>query len=160
PRHAGISSPAEAHLLSGVSTTQGTANASLGIVASQVRVDGGEWQNATGSATWTFDVGTTALSDGPHRIAARTFDGTHYSSEAIVDVTVDNSPPSVVIENPLAGAYVAASLATANWWATDAVSGLERIEVQLDTSTPLVLPGPATSQSFANLAEGSHALLL
>ena len=158
PPHVGISSPTEGALLSGVSTIQGTANASLGIVAIQVRVDGGEWQNATGSATWTFDLDTTALSDGPHRIAARTFDGTHYSSEAIVDVTVDNSPPSVVIENPLAGAYVAASLAMANWSATDAVSGIERIEVQLDTSTPLVLPGTATNQSFANLAEGAHSL--
>ncbi len=158
PPHVAISSPTEGALLSGVSTIQGTANASLGIVAVQVQVDGGVWQNATGSATWTFDLDTTTLTDGPHRIAARTFDGTHYSSEATVDVTVDNSPPSVVIQSPLAGAYVAASLAMANWSATDAVSGIERIEVQLDTSTPLVLPGTATNQSFANLAEGAHSL--
>ena len=158
PPHVAISSPTEGALLSGVSTIRGTANASLGIAAIQVHVDGGEWQNATGSVTWTFDLNTTALSDGPHRIAARTFDGTHYSSEATIDVTVDNSPPSVVIRSPLGGAYVAASLAIANWSATDPVSGVERIEVQLDTSSPLVLPGTATNQSFANLAGGAHSL--
>src|SRR5438132_951448 len=158
PPHVAISSPTEGALLSGVSTIRGTANASLGIAAIQVHVDGGEWQNATANVTWTFDLNTTALSDGPHRIAARTFDGTHYSSEATIDVTVDNSPPSVVIRSPLGGAYVAASLAIANWSATDPVSGVERIEVQLDTSSPLVLPGTATNQSFANLAGGAHSL--
>lgn len=158
PSHVAIISPSGGALLSGVSTIRGTANASLGIVAVQVQVDAGAWQNATGSATWTFDLDTTALTDGPHLVAARAFDGTHYSSVVTVDVTVDNSPPSVVIQSPLAGAYVAASLATANWSATDLVSGIERIEVQLDASAPLVLPGTATNQSFANLAEGAHLL--
>jgi ABC-type branched-subunit amino acid transport system substrate-binding protein len=158
PSHVTISSPSEGALLSGVVTIRGTANASLGIVAVQVHVDGGTWQDATGTATWTFDLDTTTLTDGPHRIAARTFDGSHYSSEAAVDVMIDNSPPSVVIQGALAGAYVAASLATANWSATDLVSGIERIEVQLDASAPLVLPGTATNQSFANLAEGAHLL--
>src|SRR5437773_1629946 len=145
PPHVAISSPTEGALLSGVSTIRGTANASLGIAAIQVHVDGGEWQNATGNVTWTFDLNTTALNDGPHRIAARTFDGTHYSSEATIDVTVDNSPPSVVIRSPLAGAYVAASLAIANWSATDPVSGVERTFIRVDQhpwqayTTPLVL---------------------
>src|SRR5438552_1985741 len=158
PPHVAISSPTEGACRSGVSSIRGTANASLGIAAIQVHVDGGEWQKATGSVTWTFDLNTTALSDGPHRNAARTFDGTHYTSEATIDVTVDNSPPSIMIRSPLAGAYVAASLAIANWSATDPVSGVERIEVQLDTSSPLVLPGTATNQSFANLAGGAHSL--
>src|SRR5207249_3379909 len=45
PPHVAISSPTEGALLSGVSTIRGTANASLGIAAIQVHVDGGEWQN-------------------------------------------------------------------------------------------------------------------
>src|SRR5207245_1053251 len=153
PPRVTISSPSEGALLSGVAPIQGTANASLGIVAIQVQVDGGEWQNATGSVTWTFDLNTTALSDGPHRVAARTFDGTHYSSEAAIDVTVDNSPPSVVIRSPLAGAYVSASLALANWSATDPVSGVQRLEVRLSTCPPLGLTGPRRTEAFANHAE-------
>src|SRR3989441_7493760 len=143
PVHVDIASPAGGAFLAGLATIRGTASATGGIVSVEIRVDGSVWQTATGTATWTFDLNTTALIDGPHQIGARSFDGAHYSPEATVDVTVDNTPPSIQIFYPHDGGFVNASFFSASWTPSDTVSGIDRVEVQLDTEAPLLVPGRA-----------------
>jgi hypothetical protein len=55
----------------------------------EVRLDGGEWKNATGTNNWTFDIDTRGLEKGRHTIYARAFDGKVFSPEAKVDVVVN-----------------------------------------------------------------------
>ena len=60
----------------------------------EVKIDDGEWTNATGLASWTYDWTTTGLTNDLHRIYARSFDGGNYSSVMMVSVFVEN----VVVE--------------------------------------------------------------
>src|SRR5207244_1457976 len=149
--------PTSASFLSGPVTIAGTASAANGLVAVQVRVDAGTWANATGTSNWTFPLDTTGLADGPHQIGARSFDGTNYSAEVTVAVTVDNTPPSLRIDRPQAGSFVASSFSSA-WTAWDPGSGIEHLMIQLDTDSPMVLPGSAISLKFANATDGVHTL--
>jgi hypothetical protein len=97
------------------------------------------------------------LADGLHHIGARSFDGANYSGEETVAVTVDNTVPSVRIDDPLAGTFVGSSFSAA-WTAWDPGSGIDHIRIQLDADPPLIVPSSVTSHSFTNAPEGPHTL--
>ena len=63
------------------------------VVGVQVRVDHGQWTNASGTLTWNSLVDTTKLKKGNHTLEARAFDGEEYSDIASVMFTVDGSSP-------------------------------------------------------------------
>jgi len=58
----------------------------------EVSVDGGLWQNASGTTTWQFTVQTENLPDGVHRIKARACDPIACSAEDARTVYVNNHP--------------------------------------------------------------------
>ena len=62
------------------------------VVKVQTSVDGGEWTDATGNASWTFKWDTTKLKNGAHVLSARAFDGTEYSDPVNRTFSVDNKP--------------------------------------------------------------------
>jgi len=62
----------------------------MGILKVQIMVDNGSWQAAQGTGNWQFVWNTERVKNGPHTIHARAFDGQNYSSEAVVNVTVNN----------------------------------------------------------------------
>ncbi len=152
-----VQSPTSGAFLSGRVTITGTALAPNGLVAVQVRIDGGTWRYANGTSNWTFDWDTTGLADGPHQIGARSFDGTNYSAVETVAVTVDNTPPSLRIDRPVAGSVVASTFSVAGI-SSDPASGIDHVRIQLDSNTPVILPSSTISLSFANVPEGVHSL--
>ena len=74
----------------------GDADANDAVELVQVKIDAGEWVNATPSADgwghWTFDWDTTTVDDGWHAFAARAFDGEKYSEVVVFEYLVDNVP--------------------------------------------------------------------
>jgi len=92
-----IVSPSEGDVVSGIVTIEGTASDADGTVELvEVKIDDGNWQQATGTSSWSYSWDTTLYSNGEHTIYARAFDGTDYSNIASVNVTVNNgnSPPT------------------------------------------------------------------
>lgn len=59
----------------------------------EVRVDGGEWREASGTESWSFSLDTTGLRNGAHRIQARAVASPLSSEAAVVEVEVWNPPP-------------------------------------------------------------------
>jgi hypothetical protein len=87
-----ISSPASGAKVSGTTTISGTATDSDGTVEHvEVKVDSGNWNQATGTSSWSYNLDTTSLSNGVHTVYARAYDGQHYSSEASLSIEVDNA---------------------------------------------------------------------
>jgi hypothetical protein len=66
--------------------TKGT----LDVVIVQLRVDSGEWMNASGNLTWSYTLETAKLKNGVHILQARAYDGTDYSDYVNLTITVDN----------------------------------------------------------------------
>lgn len=53
----------------------------------EIRIDNGEWQNATGTLNWTY-VHTKKLENGNHTIYTRSYDGENYSNEVSIIIEV------------------------------------------------------------------------
>ena len=89
-----VTTPASGDHVSGVYPVTGNSTDPDGsAVRVEVRVDGGTWDNATGTSSWRYDWDTRSVPNGPHTIHARSYDGTNYSSIVDVNVTVDNGLP-------------------------------------------------------------------
>jgi parallel beta-helix repeat protein len=94
-----ISSPISGTTIAGTVTISGSASDLEGTVHKvEIRIDEGQWIQATGNASWTYEWETATVKDGEHTIHARSFDGTAYSSEVSVTVTVENAPPQELEE--------------------------------------------------------------
>jgi len=95
PPTVSITSPTEGATVNGTVTITGTASDSDGTVQSvEVKIGSDAWATASGTTSWTFTWDTTGYSDGSYTILARSYDGTNYSTEAQVNVTVNNTTPS------------------------------------------------------------------
>jgi len=152
--HVSITSPAEGGFIyqTGFTTVTGTAddNGDGGTVQYvQVKVDREDWQNASGTATWSFALNATNLEPGVHRIWARSYDGKDYSNFACVNVTVALDPnlPDLTItsisisnSNPSEGQAVTINATVANvgtnWSANNVKVGFY---VDSITSTPFAV---------------------
>jgi hypothetical protein len=85
-----ITWPAALSQVENVMTVQGRiARGTREVQRVEVKLDGGDWKNATGTYNWTFDIDTRGLEKGRHTIYARAFDGKVYSPEAKVEVVVN-----------------------------------------------------------------------
>jgi parallel beta-helix repeat protein len=89
-----IDAPLYRSSLSGTVTVSGTASDQDGtVVRVEVRIDDGTWQVVSGTTSWSYSWDTGGVSDGQHKIYARSFDGDGYSGLAQTTVTVANAPP-------------------------------------------------------------------
>jgi hypothetical protein len=84
-------SPSEGQKVKGQVTASGrTIKGTLAVIKVELRVDSGDWAEANGTATWTFQLDTTRLQNGRHTLQARVFDGMDYGVSANRTITVDN----------------------------------------------------------------------
>ena len=83
--------PANGTVVNGTTTVSGNAFRGDGPqLRVLVRVDGGNWTDATGSTAWQYVLDTRALANGVHTIEVRAFDGLLYSDVPRIALTVDN----------------------------------------------------------------------
>ncbi|UCE74353.1 MAG: hypothetical protein JSV56_01245, partial [Methanomassiliicoccales archaeon] len=100
-----ITFPVEGQYVKGNIVVQGLADDTDGIVELvQVKIDGKPWDDAQGTASWTYEWNSTNVGNGLQKIYARSYDGVEYSEEYVTNITVDNvlpnSPPKVTITYP------------------------------------------------------------
>ena len=94
-----ITYPTNGSKVGGMVTVKGTAaNGSRPPTLIQVRIDGANWVNAVGLKNWTVAVDMSKMSNGKHKIEARSFDGNLYSDTASIGFNVYNPEPLVTVE--------------------------------------------------------------
>src|SRR5438034_1048021 len=103
---------------------------------------------------------TVSLADGNHTIQVTAFDGANNSASASVPVIVDTTSPSLSVTYPADGAVFATTTVAMAWTASDATSGLDRLELSLDGGPATVLAPNETNHTFAGLSDGSHTAML
>lgn len=89
-----IDSPADGATVSGTFTASGTASSDAGISRVETRIDGGPWQTATGTTSWSLDIDTSSVSNGDHTLEARAVAGDGQTASARITINVAN--PEVV----------------------------------------------------------------
>ncbi len=98
PPSVSISAPGAGSTISGVASVAGSASDNAALAKVDVSVDGGTYQLAQGTSSWSYSLSTTALADGTHTLVARATDASGNFSVASESVSVQNSsslPPGV-----------------------------------------------------------------
>ena len=151
-----ITSPTDGSTINNSSfTISGTASGTdLASVA--VQVDGTH-VIVTGTTNWSAPSGT--LSDGIHTIIATASDNMGHTASKTIHVTTDITSPTATITSPSSGAYVYTSATTISGTAFDSISGIQKVEVKVDSNTFQTATG-TTSWTFntGSLSDGSHTM--
>jgi predicted transcriptional regulator len=107
-----------------------------------VKIDGGDWLNATYNHTngegqwWYYEWDTTTVDDGWHHISALVFDGIDYGDDLIeifVDNVLENNPPGIEIVEPGHGDTVSGTIII--WmvaWDLDGNDDIQDVWVKID----------------------------
>ena len=85
-----ITSPENGAELKGTVTIKGTASDPDGTVERVDILVDGEWFLATSTTSWEFELDTTRLENWDYVLKVLAFDGTDYSEDAILNITVAN----------------------------------------------------------------------
>jgi Bacterial Ig domain len=142
PPTVSIATPASGSTVSGTVSVSGSASDAVGVSTVQVSVDGGAYQTAQGTSSWSYSLDTTALADGSHTLAARATDTSGNVSTTSEGITVQNSTaqtlPSGVIDQLVTpeGATIQIYSGVSNWTAQQVYDLLKPNAYQLSVIGP------------------------
>jgi hypothetical protein len=86
-----IALPSAGSTVNGTAAMSGTATDNTGLAKIEVRVDGGAYQPAAGTNSWSYSLNTTTYPNGAHTIAARATDTSGNVAAASETVNIENS---------------------------------------------------------------------
>ena len=122
-----LTAPAAGALLNGSRTLTANASDNVGVSGVQFKRDGQNVGAEDVSAPYSVSLDTTGVADGPHTLTAVARDAAGNTTSATnVDVTVDNTAPSISISAPAEGATVSDNVSVDGTAAdADAVAGVQ-----------------------------------
>jgi hypothetical protein len=87
------------------SVIEGSSDADAGVEYVQVRVEGGDWQNVTGTSSWNYSWDTSSLEHGDYTFEARSIDKAGNIelppyTRAVVHFTSKPQPKGLVVSFP------------------------------------------------------------
>jgi len=161
-----INYPANGSTVYGALIIKGVANDEDGsIIKVEIRIDGGEWKEANGTISWSYELDTTELDNGFHIIEARSYDGINYSEIAKITVNVNNIgniPPKIEILSPENGSTVKGSIIIqGKAWDEDGNESLVRVEISIDKGGWKEVTGTVNwtcSLDTTKLSNGEHLI--
>ncbi|HEX8157410.1 MAG TPA: Ig-like domain-containing protein [Solirubrobacteraceae bacterium] len=132
PPTVAVTAPESGRALSGASVAVvASASDNVGVSAVQFRLDGRDVGAPDTSAPYSTTWNTTTASAGSHSLTAVAGDAAGNTAESSsVAVTVDNTPPTVSITAPAAGAVSGAAVAVTASASDD--SGISAVQFRLD----------------------------
>jgi hypothetical protein len=158
-----FTAPSANATLSGSVTLSGSASDNAQIATVEISVDGGAYQRASGTTSWTYALDTIAYGDGSHTLAARATDASGNTSVAGLSVAfrnavvIDTTPPSIAIALPSPGASVSGSVSVIGSASDNAT--VAKVEVSVDGGTYQPAQGTASwgySLDTTSLPNGGH----
>jgi hypothetical protein len=154
-----ISTPtAGANVASPLEVAGSASSSSRTIASVGVSVDGGGWQTASGTTSWSASVDAAQLAPGTHVLSARATDSSGKSTSVSENIVVaDTTAPSVTLATPTVGAIVGGSV-TLTGTATDNVA-VSRVDVSVDSGAWQPATGTTTWSAVvdtSSLPDGSH----
>lgn len=160
-----FSSPAAGATVSGTATVAGTASDNVSVSTVELRVDGGSWQTASGTTSWSLAWDSTTAANGSHTLTVRATDPSGNTSTSSETVTVNNkvadtTPPTVGITSPAAGSGVSGTV-TVSGTASDNVA-VSAVAVQVDGGTWQSVSGTTSwswSWNTSSLGNGTHTVV-
>ena len=160
PPAVAVTSPANGAVIHGRTRLSATATDNSGVKQVVFRVRGNPFQTFE-VPPYTFNWDSLTLDDGPATISATATDNDGFSSSASVNVTIDNTAPTLKLTGPADGAVFTPG-ATASW-GIGAEDATGTPSVQCSVVTQGLPPAfgactSATEETLANLRNGRFTL--
>jgi len=137
--------------ISAVTVTLSASDQASGVAGLECRVDGSAWK--------PYDEAIVISQDGVHTFMFRAVDVAGNEAIATITFAIDTTAPMLSGASPLQGAIVTTSSIEARWSGSDATSGIDHYEIQLDGG-PWVSTGYATAYTLEGLADGEHVITI
>jgi hypothetical protein len=139
----------------------GSASDNVSVATVSISVDGGAYQLAQGTTSWSYSLRATGLAVGNHTLTARAVDasGNAASTAVTISISADSTPPSVSITSPLSGSTLSGQV-TVSGRASDDV-GVAQVALSVDGGAYLVAAGTSSWSSVistGSLSPGAHTL--
>jgi len=99
----------------------------------------------------------TGLSEGTHQLEVRVYDAAGNTESDAITVTIDTTPPNILITNPHNGTISLERDITVEWTSSDN-QGIDRFDLFLDGVLEASLPTDARSYSLTDLSDGNHTV--
>ena len=94
PPSVAITNPMNGQTVAGTITISGGSSDNVGVANVQISIDGGSYQTAQGTTSWTYNLDTTQLGNGNHTITAETLDLSGNTNSTAIVVNVNNQASS------------------------------------------------------------------
>ena len=149
-----INSPLENSYQPGnVTVTWTTGDGGSGVANIEYSTDGTTW-----SALWATSKTLSGLSEGPHTFYVRSTDQAGNFAVKSVTFMVDTTLPSLEILTPTTGALNNTGNVLVSWAASDAGSGMAKLEMSVDGTIWSQVSG--TSDTMTGLSDGPQTVYL
>jgi chitodextrinase len=155
-----ILAPSAGTSVSGVVNVTGTASDNVSVSKVQVNVDGGSYQLAGGTTSWSYSLDTKSLSNGSHTINALATDSSNNAANASVIINVNNptadTTPPTAPSNLTSTAQTTSSISL-SWNASTDNVGVVQYDVYRNSTKIGSVTGnsPPTSYSDIGLGNGT-----
>ena len=150
-----IDNPANWYLTNATSVTVywNGSDATAGIQGYQYSLDGAAFSGTAAPISHLF----SSLLNGNHHVDIKAVDKAGLTTIKRVNFTIDNVAPTLSVLSPSGGAYLGSSTVVATWNATDATSGVQGYQYQIDglgwSARAMVL-----TNTFFGLSDASHTI--
>jgi Big-like domain-containing protein len=138
---------------SSVAVSWTAADVGSGLAEVDVSLDGGTPSVLPGTAR--SDT-LSPVSDGPHTIRVTVIDAAGNTASAAVSVTIDTALPAITITAPESGRVIPSADTTISFTSGDVGSGIDRIEIVVDSGSAARLGATDTSYAVKGLSPGDH----
>ena len=159
-----LTSPADWSFVHGTSSPVAATVTAVTPASVAYAVDGTQVATAS-AAPWTATFDSTGFADGSHLLTATVTDADGQTATATSHITVDNTPPTTFLTEPVSGSYFSSTMPVqAN--ASDAY-GIASVQFSIDGSPvggPVTVPDTTGGYTYSadldvsGLAAGPHTL--
>jgi hypothetical protein len=161
PPSIAISSPAEGAMTNATISVAGAASDNVQVASVAVSVDGGPYQAAQGTTSWSYSLDTTRYANGSHTVNALAADAAGNTSTTSVGFAVMNATTqqSVTISAPVDGATIGGTVSVSGT-ASDP-DGVASVALSVDDGPSAPASGTTAwtgALDTTTLANGPHTL--
>ncbi len=158
-----ITSPLNGATVSGIVSIYGTSADSATITSVGISIDGGSYLLATGTASWTYVLNASSLTNGAHSISAEAMDINGNTAISSITINVFNIGPSVFISTPVNNAVVSGTV-TISGTAMETVGStvtISSVAISINGSPYVLALGTASWSYLLNtstMSNGSYTI--
>ena len=130
---------------------QGTGN----IDSVRIKLDNGGWIDVD-IVTGIYEKAFTSLTDGAHTVIIEATDDEGHILMVTRTFVIDASAPTMTIDSPSDGSTSVSDSVLVKFKATDAGSGVDKVEVRIDGGEWVIADG--NEHPFTDLTDGTHTI--